>query len=658
METEQKRDFTKHIGWSIALLLAIICTGTTGLNAQIGSPCDSIGITPQYRGPGCCWDFVLDNNQSFQFFNSITATVLTPGGSVVSASGGFPATTGPITANWAFPNNLPKGKTTVSGCFKSSTGIVKLIFEWKYQGKTICHDTVEIDCPQGQDDTCDTDTLRISTGWDPYSNGLHSIGDYTTFWQVISDPSPSTTEPRPASVIAKHPAWDGPLGTSHWISSYPSANNDTNGTYVFQTCFCVKEDARNVRLVFDILADDRARVYVNGTQVGATPLSWAFKNPANHIDTNITSLIKPGRNCIKVEVDNTNNVAMGLDIDGFITADGVGLERSVCCDPDGILTGAKFWDKNCNGKRDPGEPGLPGWTILLSNGDTAITDALGNYYFNNLPPGNYTLSEVNQSGWSQSYPASPGTHSIFLSAGQAIGNLDFGNCKEEPQGCLEYRPDTTFCEGKNGPSYFYVHNFNIRSLLPCQYTQTASVTVLSPAGVSVSPTSFPVSGAWSSQSMVISGIGATPGSTVLMQVKICCVFVDPNGQVHDTIDCCYDTIRVVLPDCPGSHDCPDCCKEFPKEIFRSFQWSSSSGFTSVLGSLQAGSTQICTVSATLVEARVNGQPVFGQFIPTNLLGGTPGTIPYMHEVIWTGVDVSTGPTPFRLRLPLPTDGLV
>ncbi|MGE3799844.1 MAG: SdrD B-like domain-containing protein [Candidatus Kapaibacterium sp.] len=655
MRTPLTEFFPRKIGWSIALLLAMICTGSSQLQAQLGA-CDSISVSANYRGPGCCWDFVLTNSQTFQFFNSITATVLSPTGSVVSASGGFPATTGPITADWAFPNNIQKGKTTISGCFKSNTGVIKLLFEWKYQGQTLCRDTIELDCPGGPtDDTCSTDSLRISTGWDPYTNGLHSVGDYTSFWQVIADPSPSTTEPRPASVIAKHSAWSGPLGTSRWISSYPSASNDTNGTYVFQTCFCVKQGARNVRLIFDILADDRARVYINGIQVGGTPLSWGFLSPANHVDTNITAYVKPGRNCIRVEVDNTNSVAMGLDIDGYITADGIGLERSVCCDRDGILTGAKFWDKNCDGKRNPGEPGIPGWTIVLSNGDTAITDALGNYYFTGLVPGPYMVSEMNQPGWTQSYPTAPGIHNVLLNPGQVIGNLDFGNCKQEPpKECIEYRPDTTLCEREPGTNFnHYVHKFMIRSDLPCQFSTVASVTVLSPAAVGVSPSSFPVSGSWSGQSIVINGPGAVAGAVVVLQVKVCCVFIDPSGQVGDTLDCCYDTIRVVLPECPGNQDCPDCCKEFPKQFFKLTQWTSSSGYASVGGYVQAGSSPICTVSATLVDVHVNGQPVFGQFLPVNWLSTTAGTIPYMHEVVWTGVDVSTGPTPFKLRLQFP-----
>lgn len=649
---------SRTLGWTIAVLLTVICwcTGSTTATAQpANGPCDSVSIGIKYKGPGCCWEFVLQNDQSFQPFNSVTATVMTPSATVVSASGGFPATTTPITATWAYPNNLPKGSTSVYGCFSSPSGVLTLIFEWKYNGRVICRDTVRVDCPGNpQDDTCDTDSLRISTGWNHATSSLDPVGGLTTYWTVESDPDAGTTEPRPAGVITKYPSWANPLAGSQWISAYPTATNYLNGVYVFKTCFCVKEGAKNVRLNLQWYADDSAAIYINGSYLGSTPLHAFTTTQLSTINANLDQFIRPGKNCIEVRLINTNSIAMGLNIAGWITADGIGLERSVCCDTYGTLSGAKFHDLDCDGKRDPNEPGLAGWTIQLSNGQTAVTDALGNYYFNNLPPGTYTINEVNQPGWTQSYPTTPGTHTVTLTNGQAIGNLDFGNCRPQPQECLEYRPDTTFCERNPATgATIYVHRFYIRSLLPCQYTQSAALTVLSPAGVVVSPSSFPVSGTPTSQTIAIGGPGAVAGATVLLQIKVCCIKGGNNGQIGDTIDCCYDTVRIVLPDCPTTNECKDCCKDFRKKFDHLYQWSGSNGFTTVGGLLQAGNTQICTVSATLVDVRINGNPVYGNFVPVNLLAGNPGTIPYMHEVYWTGIDVSAGPTPFSLQLKFP-----
>ena len=96
----------------------------------------------------------------------------------------------------------------------------------------------------------------------------------------------------------------------------------------------------------------------------------------------------------------------------------------------GSMCGMKFNDLNGNGQKDDGEQGLSGWTITLSMGAvqmTATTGADGSYCFNNLAAGTYTLSETQQDGWQQTFPASPGTQIVTLTSGQKVINIDFGN---------------------------------------------------------------------------------------------------------------------------------------------------------------------------------------------------------------------------------------
>ncbi len=53
-------------------------------------------------------------------------------------------------------------------------------------------------------------------------------------------------------------------------------------------------------------------------------------------------------------------------------------------------------------------PGLAGWCVQLNGpvSASAVTDASGNYLFSGVPAGTYTVCEVLQSGWHETYPTS------------------------------------------------------------------------------------------------------------------------------------------------------------------------------------------------------------------------------------------------------------
>jgi hypothetical protein len=81
----------------------------------------------------------------------------------------------------------------------------------------------------------------------------------------------------------------------------------------------------------------------------------------------------------------------------------------------GDIRGQLYHDLNRDGVRDPGEPGLPGWTVYLDldgNGvrdpsePFTVTDAQGNYTFSHLVPGNYTVRVEGQPGWVRSVSTS------------------------------------------------------------------------------------------------------------------------------------------------------------------------------------------------------------------------------------------------------------
>jgi uncharacterized repeat protein (TIGR01451 family)/fimbrial isopeptide formation D2 family protein len=103
------------------------------------------------------------------------------------------------------------------------------------------------------------------------------------------------------------------------------------------------------------------------------------------------------------------------------------------CPCNATINGLKFDDLNGNGVRDPGEPGLPNWTIKVTdssgNTQTITTDSQGNYSITVPAPGTYTVAEVLQSGWTQTAPSS-GTYTVTVSPGQVVNNRDFGNRRQ------------------------------------------------------------------------------------------------------------------------------------------------------------------------------------------------------------------------------------
>ena len=112
----------------------------------------------------------------------------------------------------------------------------------------------------------------------------------------------------------------------------------------------------------------------------------------------------------------------------------------------GEIHGRKFEDHDRDGLGDSGEPGLGGWTIYLdlnSNGrldagePSTLTDSRGQYSFTDLEPfTTYTVAEVPQQYWVQTYPAlvDDGIWTVQVGAGDLVTDVDFGNYYNGPGG--------------------------------------------------------------------------------------------------------------------------------------------------------------------------------------------------------------------------------
>ncbi|MBK9108321.1 MAG: PKD domain-containing protein [Saprospiraceae bacterium] len=331
-----------------------------------------------------------------------------------------------------------------SGIYPEGTTIITWTATDLCGNTATCQDTVCVlacnQCP----DSCVTNVLNISTGFDPINNVLLNPLSVTSAWQLVTTPivvSPYTPSiPAPTYVIWPNGAWANQAG-SQWISAYPFAdleanNPDPQPAYTLQNCFCVCLDSSVVTIDLKILVDntvmidlcdDAGNVILNLASL-TSGLDDDFMNVTSAIHTVV---LDEGTYCIKAKLRNESSVAMGLNIVGSIT--GAGLIESVCCSQTNFITGHKYLDKKCDGKRDATDPPGIGWEIQLKDGvgnliETKITDGAGFYTFQDIPIGTYTLCEVQKPGYLQNYPPS-NTYTVnIVDQHTPIAFLDFGNC--------------------------------------------------------------------------------------------------------------------------------------------------------------------------------------------------------------------------------------
>ena len=105
--------------------------------------------------------------------------------------------------------------------------------------------------------------------------------------------------------------------------------------------------------------------------------------------------------------------------------------------PGGSIGDHIWLDIDGDGVDDIGEPGLPNVTVELTGTAadgtaitlTTVTDVNGDYLFDNLPPGNYTVTVTDTNGELTNLAQSPGntgSEAVTLAAGEEFLDADFG----------------------------------------------------------------------------------------------------------------------------------------------------------------------------------------------------------------------------------------
>lgn len=287
-------------------------------------------------------------------------------------------------------------------------------------------------------DGCSVDSIIINTGYNHNTNTIYPMPGFDNFWNVTSDPYTSTPEPRPAHILPTNQPWGSSSITSvaRWITYHPSPNDTgKNSLFDYRFRFCLADNFSNVQININMLVDDEATILVNGTVAGSTPPQPYPCGDCNHkyirsfVITD-QSLFQPGCNEILIRVKNVHGVATGLLVQGVIKAQQglqkINAECCPCTSPTGCIIGLKWNDLNSDGIKQSSEPVLSNWQINLSNGQTAFTDQYGYYFFNQLPAGNYTVSETNQPGCTQIFPAN-NVHNVSLGYNETSDSNNFGN---------------------------------------------------------------------------------------------------------------------------------------------------------------------------------------------------------------------------------------
>jgi hypothetical protein len=163
--------------------------------------------------------------------------------------------------------------------------------------------------------------LNLATGVAANGTTRLPLGSVDPLWKVALDNGGST----PAVVVtAPAASWRRFRGPSEWIAvNFSGTEQPGRPSERFERCFCLAADATNAKINMRLWADDEARVFLNGTQIGGPGGGFRRSAPLSLLYMGVVgeSLFQPGTNCLAVEVTNLRGDRLAFDAVGRLWVD-------------------------------------------------------------------------------------------------------------------------------------------------------------------------------------------------------------------------------------------------------------------------------------------------------------------------------------------------
>ena len=209
-----------------------------------------------------------------------------------------------------------------------------------------------------------------------------------------------------------HSAWTAMIPGAIWIWGSDPAENSISSAEVsetFTSTFNWSGPVTSVKL--NVATDNSYDAMLNGDAVGSSANDVNYATGTDDTYTAFGASVHPGINTLKVTVKNWAQTGgtwhsnpAGLLYK--LTVTGSDKDCAEAPQDEYTITGYKWNDLNSNGVLDVGEPKLQGWTITATNGkkSTSTKTNADGYYTLAVGDGSWTVSEVQQTGWTQTYP--------------------------------------------------------------------------------------------------------------------------------------------------------------------------------------------------------------------------------------------------------------